>query len=439
MLIRRLSFCSALKRPTTSHTYKSRSIWDDRFKCGLLSGGEDIIKTINSKIASDIKLNNLELDIFINVTEPRSEDSVHLKETAKLLKEFRSSIAANTHLPSTPHATCRLFLYSNQLQSLIALLEDRIRYGVFPDFYATNLLLDAAIEKDDYLSGARIAALVMLQEEFGINYITDWLCLYSVSKYIESMPNFEEWSSLRREHGLTFSESDASAENETDSTEQSSVGTSTEEQDGDDDEDAEYIRVPFLKNPYSDNHFDIEHPRLICGKIFEALARVVTSTNEEVGLKASLLGDILQTKWYDAASIVKLCEEKDIKLGSIKEIAISYIDNLHGLNESEESSKQSLLSSLGGTDGQGESLSSLAEQKCHFKDQEERDLNQFRIDLSLWSELRFKILQESREKEERKLILEEIRLKKESLRQKEQYLYFYDNLKKSTLTRIEYD
>lgn len=435
--IRRFSTSLRFCRPQLSDAYKSSQLWEERLNCKLLSGDDEIIRNINNKIIMGTPLNNLDIDIFINTAAPHLDEIDQLQESVKMLSQFRKSIYAHTLLPSTPHALCRLFLYSKRLSSILNVLENRVNYGVFPDFFALNMLIDCALERNEYNIASRLANLVMLQEEFGINQITDCLSLYSVASYAELRNNFENWSSR---------ESDPILEETSDKLVDSNYGKqkeeeANEEEEEEDEDEAEYIRVPFLRNPYFDNHFDLKNPRVLCGKTLSMLGSTFSARGDnEIGLKSKYLGSLLQGKWSEAENSLSSVVSNNLKLGTLKDLSKFYVENLHEVEAPSDTQKNSLMDRLQDSSDEGHNLSALAESR--FKDLNElenQEIDAFRENLSSWSEQRLSALKAKEELEKRQELIDLIKKKKEELERREQYLYFYDNLKKSRVTRIDYD
>lgn len=427
--LRQFSTCRTLRLPVLSDTYRSGTLWQDRFKCHLLSGDSNMVRSINSKIYMDQKLNSLELDIFTNIARPGDDQ---LRESVKILKAFRMSPYAHTIMPSTPHAICRLFLDSQRLSALVLLLEDRINYGVFPDFFALNLLLDAAIDGEKYALASRIASFVMLQEEFGINPITDALALAAITKYIDSKTDFNDWSLANASNDPILADKleDKAAESKEKSKE--------DEENDDEEEDIEYIRIPFLRNPFFDNHFDLTNPRLICGKTFSMMGNsFMKSGDDNLGIRCRFMGSLLQGKWSTALELLVNCKTN---LGPIEETSKFYLENLNELTAPTDAERASLLLALKNVSKGGQAMSELVEDKCRsVKQYETQDIEQFKQNIVKWSERRIATKKALEEREVRMKLIEEIKAKKLELEQKEQYLYFYDNLKKSRLTRLDYN
>ena len=436
IISRSFSTARALFRPALSANYKSKQLWDERFNCRLLGGDADLIKVINSKILSESELNNLEVDIFINIAAPRVEEIAHLREASKTLKEFRKTLYAHTLLPSTHHALCRLFMDNERTTSLVSLLERRVEFGVFPDSFCFNLIFDKLLEQQKYAQASRVAALIMLQEEFGLNNISDTFALYSVAKYIESKGNFSDWNELDFSNDPIFI-----AENSSDITATSDQTQKKEEAElGDEEEDEEevqYIRIPFLRNPYFDDHFDLQNPRVICGKTLSMIGAKLDDKN--LGIKCMALGRTLEGKWSEAKNLLEKLVQSKVESTAIKELLIYYIENLHDVMEPEDL-RDSLIYLAKALPEGGSTLSKQAEQQSReFESRELKDIHELKSNLVAWSETRIATKKSIEGYLARQKLIEEIKAKKRALKEREEFLYFYENLKKSSLTRIDYD
>lgn len=440
--MRNFSTSRILRRPTLSADYKSQKLWEERFNCRLLSD-EAIIKRINNKIISEDDLNTLELDIFINIASPSREETVQLKESARLIKKFRRSVAAHTLLPSTHHALCRLFLTSSSLTSLITLLDKRVDYGIFPDFFATNLLLDEALDKKEYALAAKLASLVMLQEEFSINPITDNMSLYSIAKYIESKTNFEDWPKCDVTQdpilGEPKDESDVNSTVNENEAEVENKEENNEEGEEEEEEDAEYIRVPFLRNPYFDNHFDLTNPRLICGKSMSMLASTFSNKDDVTVQQTKLISNILLGHWTSAITSLDSCRNLNYLSMPLQEVALFYLDNLHSVEAPKDEESAALRSGLTSATKSEKPLSELVESIYKTPhENEKKDIGDLRTSFTECSSMRENILKKLDDFKAREELIAEIKAKKEELKLQEQYLYFYENLKKKRVTRIDY-
>jgi small subunit ribosomal protein S27 len=68
-----------------------------------------------------------------------------------LVHRLRLSENASKMLPATPHSLIRTFLATEHTDALLRVLNDRLNYGVFPDHYTANLLMDTFLKKKLFL------------------------------------------------------------------------------------------------------------------------------------------------------------------------------------------------------------------------------------------------------------------------------------------------
>lgn len=66
---------------------------------------------------------------------------------------------------------------------MLPILEDPVNFGIFPDVFCYNMLMDHFLEKREYRNAMKIAKCLMLQEDFG-NEITKKLALLSIYNYV---------------------------------------------------------------------------------------------------------------------------------------------------------------------------------------------------------------------------------------------------------------
>ena len=465
ILARRLSTSRNLAVPSLGTEYKSQQLWESRFNCPALNDTSKI-KAINTKILSGAELDFIEADTFINIASNRGSDFSALQEATNIVRRLRKSLYAHIVLPSTHHAMCRLFLESNRLSSLLLMLEERIEFGIHPDAFALNLIFDEALKQDQLAIAARAAALVMIQEEFGLHKLTDSFALYSVSKYIESKTNFKDWKLLTLDEDIAFNASaDPNAlelkkaelesnKAEIDETQDQASDEASEEVSGDqeeeesyeeDEDDAEYHRVPWLRNPYFDDHFDLKNPREICGKTLTMLGtQYEQDKSEDLAVRCHILGNILRGHWSQAQSAIDKALQSKLKFDtSFSDLIQHYMKDLHELKEPDNRTERSIMSGLKKLPQKGRApkLSDLAE--SHFEklrpSVERNDIDWMKKSVNSWSALRFDYLNSMKAVEDKKNLIAEIKEKKEELKRREQYLYFFDNLKKQNLTRIDYN
>lgn len=438
--IRGLHTTRCLLKSLLSDSYKSPKIWDERLKCPHLTNDKGLINSINDKIIMGSELNNIELDVFINIASPSTDDIAQLKESVIQLNKIRRSVEAATIIPSTHHSLCRLFLYSQCLPSLVHVLENRVDYGIFPDLFMLNILIDDALDKDNLVLASKLASLVMLQEEFGLNPLTDALSALSVVKYVNSKSDFSDWKDHNVDNDVIFR--DESMQTDENVAKDESTKTKKEEEEEEDQDDAEYIRVPFLRNPYDDNHFDLKNGRLICGKILRTVGSSLSNQDKYLGDITALLGSILEGRWSDAITMNEnLVKSQQSLPDGLKEVIRHHIENLHDIEGPTSDAKENLLASINLIQSHA-NLDIIDKLENTVRDnllgQESVDKDELIRTFKLSSELRSKYQRRREETQMKDILLAQIQAKKKDLEAREQYLYFYDNLRKTTLTKIEY-
>lgn len=443
-MYRLLSTCGVKMVPLLSTNYGADDKWLARLETELLR------KVEPNKYFSDLlnRLNNgaslfaTDLDIFVNVARPGE----HLEECVYLIRQLRRSSKANTVLPSTHHAICRLFIDSDRLAALVTMLEARVTYGLFPDSYAINLILDSAIDKQLYPLAARVVSTVMLQEEFGLNAITDQLAFYSLIKYIGMDKDFNDWTDTGGSIGLDeilggiADQSSSVTQKKIDDTKEEEDKKEEEQNNDDDEEEYEYVRVPFLRNEYFDNHFDLKEPRQLFGKSLAALGRHIK--DDICNKNAQLLGNVIFGSLEKATDVLESMNKQSIQLAAdTLDRCRYYVDNLHTLDAPSEPLKNQFVAMLDKVDKtqiSERSLENLADDMA-ARIKEMDDSQQLVKMMDEWTNersLRIKSQMDNILKLKR---IQEIKQKKKELEDKEKYLYFYDNLNRKKVDRIRYE
>jgi len=79
--------------------------------------------------------------IFFKFVNKVTEEE-NLEELEELIYRLRKSPSAADTLPSTGHAVIRTLCQLDKTDMLFRILNDRMNYGIFLDFYTANLLMD---------------------------------------------------------------------------------------------------------------------------------------------------------------------------------------------------------------------------------------------------------------------------------------------------------
>nr|CAD7400215.1 unnamed protein product [Timema poppensis] len=264
-----LAYCqlSCGKRCFLSEAYKCQEAWERRLKAPILQKIklDDFFYEIDLKNQNEGKISAVDVDLFANAIQ----DESHLDELQDLTHKLRLSANTGKTLQSTHHSFIRIFLSSGRHDELLHILNDRINYGIFPDYYCSCLLMDTFIKNKNYTAAAKVGVLQMLQEDWE-DPLTNNLALYSCHMYLTS-PHVEPWD------------------------------TQPQEDEPDDGEEIK-VRVKYLRNPYFDDHFDLNDPKLLVGK---TLASLGVQFPDPVGRTYQLVGLSLYNKWDKALTLLQ--------------------------------------------------------------------------------------------------------------------------------------
>jgi len=148
------------------------------------------------------------------------------------------------------------------------LLNDRLNYGLFPDYYLSNLLMDTFIKEENYRDAVKVAIQMMLQEDFD-HPIASNLALFSCYSYLRN-PKPELWDPQP---------------------------TPKPEEP----KEVVKVRVDYIREPFFDDHFDISNPQHLIGKTLVALGKAFTGKSIEsadsISQSSLLLGWTLFQKY----------------------------------------------------------------------------------------------------------------------------------------------
>jgi len=254
--------CAMQRRMFLSEAYRCEDAWSRRLESPLLQKIDPATMFIEleQRYINVGKASAIDIDIFVNSIANNS----YVNEMLKILHNFRQSPETTNMLDSTHHAVIRYLLQHDYIQELHDILSDRLNYGIFPDNFDSNLLMDHFIKRQDYASAAKIATLTMLQEDTA-HPITNALCIYACHKYLE---NPDVWKKP-----------------------EVPIDTSKEEK----------VRVGYLRNPYFDDHFDLTDPRDLVGKTLSFLGKY---REDALGRTCQLRGLILYKKYEDVTKLI---------------------------------------------------------------------------------------------------------------------------------------
>lgn len=380
-----------IKRNILSDAYQCQETWDKRLSTPILRDidMDEYFTRLERKFNNNKFVDGVDIDIFAN--NVRKEDQ--LDELEHFIYRFRRSQNTIRILDSTHHAVIRAFMQFHKMDDLLKILSDRINYGIFPDFYCYNMLMDYFIRRKNYRDAAKVAVLVMLQEDFG-HSITDRLVLYSCHSYLrEPLP--EPWT-------LT------------------PVSPSKEETE----EEETFVRIPFLINPYFDNHFDLQDPQLLLGKTLSVVGKHLGGP---VGRTYQLIGLGMHREWEKVSQFLDyLASQGDFLIAEGLEIFRKTTNDFFQETEPARQGKfDRSLSQLEVKDYKLHDLVlDLVEEMHNF---EANDIAAQKRQLDLWEEQRQKALDLQLQKHLQAEKIEFIEKRKRELVKREKLLFFFEN------------
>jgi len=270
-----------IKRTYLSDGYKLNQEWSQRLTTSILQkiNSENLYVDLSTKFQQKKKLTAIDVDIYLNKADERN-----VEEAADLLQKLRMTSQAHKLLDSSQHAFIRLS--QNHTETLFSVLNSRLDYGVFLDNYTVNLLMDSFIKEKNFMLAARIATLQMLQEDMS-HSITKYLSLYSCYKFSDNLE--------------TFIDLIPPAPIEVEKVVQPPSKKKKEEI---------RKRVGYLRNPYSDDHFDLTNTNHLIGKTFLYLADEIQKDDEILANSCSLLGYSLYEKYEEGSEFLEKSKQQ---------------------------------------------------------------------------------------------------------------------------------
>ncbi|KAF7490195.1 28S ribosomal protein S27 [Sarcoptes scabiei] len=362
---------------------------------------------LNQKFAQKKSVSAVDVDLFINSLElPESQD-----ELEHILKKFRKTSRTTDTLESTHHAVCRFYLSHSKISDLLNILNNRIEYGIFPDLYTYNMLLNECILQEKFDQALDVVKLMMLQEDGG-NEITKTLAMFVMTKFLNEIID-----------GKRNSIDPIQAEKKDENVEE--------------DEEIEYIRVPYLTNSYFDDHFDLTDRNHIFGKSLHYFGEELlkTSTNDSDKLLARtsmIIGLIFFEKWDRANSLLQSFSETN---ASVSKDLILILKQLSHSIESEVIRKEldNILDRFSKFDKilDEKSIDELLSNRVRLlSEQEPEDIMQMGSLMENFKKIRIETLNDQMEQliqRQRKL---EIENQFADLERKKKLYYFFENFPK---------
>merc|ERR1719228_3078521 len=90
------------------------------------------------------------------------------------------------------HAVVRAHLEAGHGESLLLILKNKLKYGIFPDNYAIILMLDHFMTAKNYRDATKVAVDCMLQEEYTTPIVSQ-ACLLATFRYALTKTSSTLW------------------------------------------------------------------------------------------------------------------------------------------------------------------------------------------------------------------------------------------------------
>lgn len=388
--VRQRSRSVSQRRLFLSEAYHCEDAWSRRLESPLLQKIESgtMFAELEQRYSSVGKASAVDVDIFVNSVT----DIEYVDEMLKMLHNLRQSSETTNMLDSTHHAVIRYLLRHNYIEELHEVLNDRLNYGIFPDHFDSNLLMDYFIKKQNHASAAKIATLTMLQEDTA-HPITNALCVYACHKYLE---NPDDWKKP-----------------------EVPVDTSKEEI---------KIRVSYLRNPYFDDHFDLIDPYDLVGKTLSFQGK---QRKDALGRTCQLRGLILYKKYEEATELIADWL-KTVRDNIVYKEVFELISKDSSRLEEQDSEKfrpvEAQLAALKERPNLKDSLDQAMEDviTSAINERAEEDISKQCQNYLDWEHTRISVLEKQREAIEKERRITNIEKIKKELQEREQLLTFFD-------------
>lgn len=367
-------------RTFLSENFNCTNEWNSRLSASFMENIK--MERFYYDIQQEGKNRAIDVDMYVNRVTPNAE--IHVDEITDLLQKSRSTEEASNVLDSTGHAVIRNLIDTDHITELLHILENRITYGVFLDNYIASYVLNALVQSEDFHSAARVASLLMLEEDFS-DPIVRAFSLHSAFKYLEKCEPFHEPPP-----------------------EAPPVKGKVQEV---------KVRVKFLRNEFFDDHFDLKDNKHIVGKTLALLGKCLDPV---LAANAQLLGYSLYQKNDKANEILK-STKSDVFYKDVVDYCVQFSEEGSDLRVQLETLAKSNLKSE-----KFEDVTKALIQKS-VQEHEAKTIEDQKKVYQSWNVLRQEKYQEALDIVDKRKRVVEIEKLQEQMKLEEQKLWFFEN------------
>lgn len=367
-------------RTFLSEKYSCTNEWDSRLSPNFMESIK--MERFYYDIKQEGKDRAIDVDMYMNKVTPNAE--VHLDEITDLLQKTRLTEEASNTLDSTGHAVIRNLIDTDHIAELLHILENRLTYGVFLDSYIASYVLNVLIQREDFHSAARVAGLLMLEEDFSDPLVRAF-SLHSAFKYLEKCEPFHEPSP-----------------------EAPPVKGKVQEV---------KVRVKFLRNEFFDDHFDLTDHKHIVGKSLVLLGKFLDPV---LAVNSQLLGYTLYQKNEKAGELLK-STKSDVFHKDVVDYCVQFAE--------EGSDLRALLETLAKGNLKTEKFEDVTRAliETSVKEHEAKAIENQKQLYQSWNVFREQKYKEALDVVDKKKRVAEIEKLQEEMKLEEQKLWFFEN------------